>query len=55
MNEENKCPVTGGSNKPNPGRAASIQDWWPKQLNLQILHQHSALSNPMSKTFNYAT
>ena len=55
MNEDSKYPVMGGSNKPNPSRAASIQDWWPNQLNLRILHQHSALSNPMSKTFNYAT
>lgn len=55
MNEDSKYPVMGGSNKPNPSRAASIQDWWPNQLNLRILHQHSALSNPMSKTFNYTT
>ena len=55
MNEDSKYPVMGGYNKPNPSRAASIQDWWPNQLNLRILHQHSALSNPMSKTFNYTT
>jgi len=32
----------------------SIRDWWPNQLNLKILHQHSSLSNPMGKEFNYA-
>ncbi len=37
------------------GRARmSIRDWWPNQLNLKILHQHSSLSNPMGKEFNYA-
>ncbi|MBY0611189.1 MAG: catalase/peroxidase HPI [Beijerinckiaceae bacterium] len=49
-----KCPVAGG-----PGRlmgfvARSNRDWWPNQLNLKILHQHSALSNPMGKAFSYA-
>jgi len=32
----------------------STRDWWPNQLNLNILHQHSPLSNPMGKEFNYA-
>jgi catalase-peroxidase len=32
----------------------SIRDWWPNQLNLKVLHQHSPLSNPMGKGFNYA-
>ena len=31
----------------------SVRDWWPSQLNLNILHQHSSLSNPMGKKFNY--
>ena len=34
--------------------ARSNRDWWPDQLNLQILHQHSPLSNPTGKEFNYA-
>ena len=34
--------------------ARSSQDWWPNQLNLNILHQHSPLSNPMGEGFNYA-
>jgi len=37
-----------------PTRGTSIQDWWPNQLNLKILHQHSSLSNPMGEEFNYA-
>ena len=35
-------------------RNMSIRDWWPNQLNLKVLHQHSSLSNPMGKEFNYA-
>ena len=37
-----------------PSRGTSIRDWWPNQLNLNILHQHSPLSNPMGEEFNYA-
>ena len=54
MTDESKCPVTGGANIHTTSRGASIQDWWPNQLNLKILHQHSSLSNPMGKGFNYA-
>jgi len=54
MNEESKCPVTGATNKQSSGRGASNRDWWPDQLNLRILHQHSAKSNPMGEDFNYA-
>ena len=54
MNEDSKCPVTGRSHKPTGGRGTSNRDWWPNQLNLKILHQHSALSNPMGEEFNYA-
>ena len=36
------------------GRGASIRDWWPNQLRLEILHQHSSKSNPMGEDFNYA-
>ena len=48
MADESKCPVTGGN------RAHTNRDWWPNQLNLQVLHQHSALSNPMGEAFDYA-
>ncbi len=54
MNEESKCPVTGKSGKPTAGSGTSNRDWWPKQLNLNILHQHSSKSNPMGEEFNYA-
>src|SRR5438132_8521085 len=45
---DSKCPFTGGA------RAHTNRDWWPNQLNLQVLHQHSALSNPMGEAFDYA-
>jgi len=54
MNEDSKCPVTGRFNNPIAGGGTSNRDWWPNQLNLNILHQHSPLSNPMGKEFNYA-
>jgi catalase-peroxidase len=49
MNEESKCPVTGKSRKGTTNR-----DWWPNQLNLSVLHQHTPASNPMGPDFNYA-
>ncbi|MGD9038557.1 MAG: catalase/peroxidase HPI [Desulfobacteraceae bacterium] len=54
MNENNKRPVAGGAKKPIAGGGTSIRDWWPNQLNLNILRQHSPLSNPMDEAFNYA-
>jgi catalase-peroxidase len=57
MTEESKCPVTGKSAKPAQpmgSRGTANQDWWPNQLNLRILHQHSAKGNPMEENFNYA-
>ena len=54
MSEEKKCPVTGETAKPVVGSGTSNRDWWPNQLNLNILHQHSAKSNPMGEEFNYA-
>ena len=53
-NEDSKCPVTGGASKPIAGGGTAIRDWWPNQLNLNILHQHSSKSNPMGEEFNYA-
>ncbi len=48
------CPVMHGV-RPNAIMGArSNRDWWPNQLNLRILHQHSALSNPMGEAFRYA-
>jgi catalase-peroxidase len=46
MNEDSKFQVTGGG--------TTNQDWWPNQLKLDILHQHSSKSNPMGEGFNYA-
>ncbi len=54
MNDESKCPVTGRTSKPVAGGGTSNRDWWPNQLNLKVLHQHSHLSNPMGEEFNYA-
>ena len=48
MTENRKPIVTSGA------RGTSNRDWWPNQLNLKILHQHSSLSNPMGGEFNYA-
>ena len=54
VNESNRCPFTGGAVKKTAGSGRSNRDWWPNQLNLNILRQHSALSNPMGEDFNYA-
>ncbi len=53
-NEESRCPVTGKTGRQAAGGGTKNQDWWPGQLNLRILHQHSDLSNPMGEGFNYA-
>ncbi len=54
--ELSKCPVTGAgtSAKFSAGRGQSNRDFWPNSLNLKILSQHSNLTNPMDKKFNYA-
>jgi len=54
MSKDSKCPVTGRTSKPISGGGTSNRDWWPNQLNLRILHQHSNKSNPMGEAFNYA-
>jgi catalase-peroxidase len=54
MNEDSKSPETGEAKNPIAGGGTSNRDWWPNQLNLRILHQHSQLSNPMGEEFNYA-
>jgi catalase-peroxidase len=46
---ESKCPVAHGARK-----SYTNVDWWPNQVNLKVLHQHSPLSDPMGKEFNYA-
>jgi len=47
-------PSKSEENKQPTGRGISNRDWWPNQLNLNILHQHSSKSNPMGEDFNYA-
>ncbi|RMR29906.1 Catalase-peroxidase [Pseudomonas syringae pv. coriandricola] len=49
MSTESKCPFNHAA-----GGGTTNRDWWPKQLNLKILHQHSSLSDPMGEDFDYA-
>ena len=49
MANESKCPFNHAA-----GGGTTNRDWWPNQLNLKILHQHSSLSDPMDEGFNYA-
>lgn len=49
-----KCPVTGHMGHHTSGGGTSNKDWWPNQLNLNILRQNSSLSDPMGTDFNYA-
>ena len=48
-----KCPVIHGSLSSNSSTGTSNKDWWPNQLNLNILHQHDVKSDPMDPDFNY--
>jgi catalase-peroxidase len=54
MSEDSKSPSAGRMSNPISGGGTTNRDWWPNQLNLKILHQHSAKSNPMGKDFNYS-
>ena len=54
LNAESKCPFQGGEFKQAAGGGTRNRDWWPNQLKLNILRQHSCLSNPMDESFNYA-
>ena len=54
LSKETKCPVMGGARRHTAAGVRTNADWWPNQLNLKILHQHSPLSDPMDKEFNYA-
>ena len=55
VNSESKCPFTGGMLKKGAGSGTHNRDWWPNQLKLNILRQHSSLSNPMGDNFDYAS
>tara|TARA_B100001564_G_scaffold114603_1_gene95278 strand:+ start:587 stop:2719 length:2133 start_codon:yes stop_codon:yes gene_type:complete len=52
-NTEGKCPVMHGAMTSNSSTGQSNKDWWPDQLNLNILHQHDRKSNPLGEDFNY--
>jgi len=54
MTDERKNPETDREDKQETGRGISNRDWWPNQLKIEILHQHSSKSNPMGEDFNYA-
>ncbi|MBA4073061.1 MAG: catalase/peroxidase HPI [Gemmatimonas sp.] len=49
-----ECPVRHGGSTTKAAGSRTNRDWWPSQLNLGILHQHSSLSNPMGPEFHYA-
>ena len=53
MNDEAKCPVIHGSNTKTAGSHSNV-NWWPQQLNLNILHQHDTKTNPMDDDFDYS-
>ena len=54
MTTEATCPFSGGARKPTVAGASTNAHWWPDQLQLNILHQRSSLSDPMGEAFNYA-
>jgi catalase-peroxidase len=55
MASESKCPVAGGEKENSGGsRAHGNRHWWPDQLNIQVLHGNSSLSDPMAEDFDYA-
>ena len=55
VNSESKCPFSGAAPKKSTNAGTRNEEWWPKQLRLNILRQHSSLSNPMGDDFDYAT
>ena len=54
VSDAGKCPFMHGGNPTVTHTARSNRDWWPNQLNLKVLHQNTALSNPLGARFNYA-
>lgn len=54
MSEQAQCPVTGKTGSTTVARGTTNRDWWPNQLNLNILHQHAPAANPLGPDFNYA-
>ncbi|SBT08293.1 catalase/hydroperoxidase HPI(I) [Candidatus Accumulibacter aalborgensis] len=54
MPSDTKCPFSGGAGSHTVSSAPTNAGWWPKQLNLKMLHQQSSKSTPMGESFNYA-
>ncbi|MFH1869854.1 MAG: catalase/peroxidase HPI [Pseudomonadota bacterium] len=54
MSNESKCPFVAPHGARTTDSMQSNRDWWPKRLNLKVLHQHSSKSNPLGEDFNYA-
>ena len=54
MTTETKCPFSAAVPPHAVAAGPANAQWWPEQLNLKILHQHSSLSDPMDPAFNYA-
>ena len=54
ISQESKCPFSGGAKPQLTSRGNTNRDWWPKQLNLSVLHQHSPMSSPTGEAFDYA-
>ena len=54
MTTEAKCPFSNGIQKITVSESASNKSWWPEQLNLNVLHQHSPKSNPLGEDFDYS-
>ena len=54
MDNQGKCPFSGGAVKQTAGTGTKNNDWWPNKLKLNILRQHADISNPMGSTFSYA-
>jgi len=50
---EAKCPFSGNASKPLAGGGTQNRDWWPNQLRVDLLNQHSSKSDPLGRTFNY--
>ena len=53
MTTEAKCPFSGNASKPLAGGGTQNRDWWPNQLRVDLLNQHSSKSDPLGRTFNY--
>ena len=54
MSTESKCPMSAGTRRHTAAGTPGNAGWWPNQLNLKVLHQHSSLSDPMDPDFDYA-